>query len=262
ACLNPELRAVDSPRFPVRMPYELTASSILEAVPFAIVVLDGSGRIARVNAACERMFGLPRDILIGAPLSAHVVLHGEPAELTGSREASHEATGHLGNGVTIPLEATIRPLRADGPVLLTLVDLTPRRQAELRFRTAVEASPHGMIMVDPAGTIVLVNEETLRIFGYSREELLGRSVEMLVPAAFRGSHPGQRAAFLREPSKRLMGAGRDLFGRHRDGSEKQVEIGLSPIETAEGVYVLASVVDIQTRKETEDALRRSNEELE
>src|SRR5690606_24888927 len=144
-------------------------------------------------------------------------------------------------GRMAPLDVTVRRVRPgeSGPLLLTLVDVTARRHAEMRFRIAVEASPPGMIMVDPDGAIVLVNEETQSIFGYTREELIGKPIDILVPAAFRARHPAQRAAFLQEPSKRPMGAGRDLFGRHKDGSEIRVEIGLSPIETPDGIYVLA-----------------------
>jgi PAS domain S-box-containing protein len=137
-----------------------------------------------------------------------------------------------------------------------------RRASEARFQVAVEASPNGMVMVDAKGDVILVNHETERLFGYSRNEMLGRPVEMLVPAAARGRHPDLRAGFGEDPHRRPMGAGRDLFGRRKDGSEVPIEIGLNPIETPEGIYVLASIVDISERKEAQDELRRSNAELE
>jgi PAS domain S-box-containing protein len=117
-------------------------------------------------------------------------------------------------------------------------------------------------MVDHEGTIILVNRETERLFGYPRDELLGRSIEILVPTPMRGSHPDFREGFHTEPRARAMGAGRDLYGRRKDGTEVPVEIGLSPVELDGDFFVVASVVDISARKEADAELRRSNEELE
>src|SRR2546423_1164805 len=101
------------------------------------------------------------------------------------------------------------------------------RTVELRLRAAVESSPSGLLMIDAEGRIVLVNREIERLFGYAREELLGKSVDMLVPERFRASHPGFRTGFFAHARVRAMGAGRDLFGRRRDGTEVPVEIGLT-----------------------------------
>ena len=117
-------------------------------------------------------------------------------------------------------------------------------------------------MVDRRGTMVLVNRETERLFGYRRDELIGQSIEMLVPAQLRARHPDLRATFHANPQARPMGAGRDLFGRRKGGGEIPVEIGLTPVDTDEGTFVLATVVDIGPRKQAEEELRRSNEELE
>src|SRR5205807_880557 len=137
-----------------------------------------------------------------------------------------------------------------------------RGGGEQRFRIAVESAPSGAVMVDRSGKIVLVNRETERLFGYSRVELLGQPIEVLVPQQVRGRHPGFRDDFFAQPQTRAMGAGRDLYGVRKDGTEVPVEIGLNPIETEEGLFVLASVVDITERKRAENELRRSNEELE
>ena len=95
-----------------------------------------------------------------------------------------------------------------------------------RFRVAIEAAPSGMILVDRAGRIVLVNALAEKLFGYSRDELLGQRIEMLVPERFRGKHPGFRSGYAVQPSARPMGAGRDLFALRKDGTEIPVEIGL------------------------------------
>lgn len=138
----------------------------------------------------------------------------------------------------------------------------PAAPAERLFQLVVDSSPNGVVMVDRRGIIVLVNREIERLFGYTRDELIGQSIERLVPERFRNSHPDMRQGFLASPQARAMGAGRDLFGVHKDGSEIPVEIGLNPIEVEEGFFVLASVIDIGPRKQVEAELRRSNEELE
>lgn len=124
--------------------------------------------------------------------------------------------------------------------------------AEERFRLVVEGAPIGMMMVDQAGLIVLVNAQVEKIFGYGRSELLGQRMELLVPERFRSRHPGLRETFFAAPSQREMGAGRELYGLCKDGSEFPLEIGLSPIETAEGTGVMASIIDITERKRAEE----------
>jgi PAS domain S-box-containing protein len=132
---------------------------------------------------------------------------------------------------------------------------------ELRLRAAVESSPSGLLMIDKDGMIVLVNREVERLFGYPREELLGQSIEMLVPERFRQRHPGFRRVFFQDPQTRAMGVGRELFGLRQDGSEVPVEIGLNPIETEEGVFVLSSIVDISARMQAEQEQARLEEQL-
>lgn len=139
------------------------------------------------------------------------------------------------------------------------VELEPYKQLsspthEL-FRQVVEAAPNAMVMADGGGRIILVNAQTEKLFGYSRDELLGYSVDMLVPDRFRSAHPGFRHTFYGDLKSRPMGAGRDLFARRKDGSEFPVEIGLNPVTTDEGVFVLAAVVDITERRRLEERFR-------
>ena len=141
------------------------------------------------------------------------------------------------------------------------VDITPRKQAEEKFRLAVEASPSGIVLVDSNGTIVLVNTRTEQMFGYSRAELIGRAVEILVPERFRALHPWHRPKFLAAPEARAMGAGRELFGLRKDSTEFPAEIGLNPINTPDGILVLSSIVDITARKQAELETLRHREEL-
>ena len=135
----------------------------------------------------------------------------------------------------------------------------PVTPTERLFRAVVESSPNGIVMVDRRGVMVLVNRETERLFGYDRDELIGQSIEMLVPARFRELHPLFRREFFTNPQSRAMGAGRDLFGVHKNGTEIPVEIGLNPIEAEEGLFVLASVVDISARQRAEARFRAAVE---
>jgi PAS domain S-box-containing protein len=128
--------------------------------------------------------------------------------------------------------------------------------SEARFRRVVESSPSALVMIRPNGQIEMVNAQAERVFGYPRAELLGQPVEMLVPERFRKHHPDLRNAFFGEPQSRPMGAGRDLYGLRKDGSEFPVEIGLNPIETEEGTMVLSAIVDITARKRLEERFRR------
>jgi two-component system, LuxR family, sensor kinase FixL len=132
---------------------------------------------------------------------------------------------------------------------------------EERFRRVVEAAPNAMIMVNQEGQITLANQQAEKTFGYPREELLGRPIEMLVPERVRSDHRGFRHDYFCDPQARPMGAGRELFGRRKDGSEVPVEIGLSPIHTSKGLLVLASIVDITERKLAELEAARQRHDL-
>jgi PAS domain S-box-containing protein len=132
----------------------------------------------------------------------------------------------------------------------TLVLRVRDRTAD-RFQFAIEAAPTGMIIVDRSGVIVLVNAQVERLFGHSREELVGRAIEVLVPTRLKSGHPDLRSTFFRDPKAREMGAGRDLHGLHKNGTEVPIEIGLSPFATPDGDFVLTSIVDITERKRAE-----------
>lgn len=140
-----------------------------------------------------------------------------------------------------------------------MLDITERRQAEERFRLVVDGAPTAMLMVDDNGGIVLANSQAEYLFGYSRAELFGQCIDMLVPERSRAGHPGNRAKFIAHPRTRTIGREQELFGRHRDGSEVPVEIGLNPIQIIDKLFVLASITDIRERLrlEQEAAVQRN-----
>jgi PAS domain S-box-containing protein len=140
-------------------------------------------------------------------------------------------------------------------------DITDRKQTEQRFRQLLESAPDAMVIVDQSGKIVLVNRQTERLFGYSRKELLGQPVEILVPERFRIRHTQQRADYVLNPEIRPIGTSRELQALHKDGSQFLAEIRLSPLGTQEGTLIISAIRDITERKRLEESLREREAQL-
>jgi diguanylate cyclase (GGDEF)-like protein/PAS domain S-box-containing protein len=182
-------------------------------------------------------------IFILYPIAIRGTLHGLGPFAIGSR-----------NDSVLLLDLFIATLAVMGLVLAAAI--TGLNRAAQRFGRVVESAPNAIVAVDQGGKIVLVNRQAEKIFGYQRNELVGRSVEVLVPERFRGAHPEHRLWFSTKPTARLMGAGRDLYAVRKDGSEFPVEIGLNPIETEHSTLVLSAIVDITERKRAEEEIQR------
>ncbi|MBV8141427.1 MAG: PAS domain S-box protein [Verrucomicrobia bacterium] len=154
----------------------------------------------------------------------------------------------------------------DGAVILFVdIDQSKRAQAEFSNLNSTllalfQSAPDAIVTVDARGRIDRVNNQTEAMFGYTSPELRGQRIEILMPARFKAGHLRHRASYVREPQLRLMGAGLELFGRRKDGTEFPVDIMLSPIETPEGPSVIATIRDITARKRAEEELRKSREE--
>jgi len=250
---------------------ELHLRAAVESSPSGLLMVDPDGRIVLVNREVERLFGYPREELLGQSVDLLVpesMRKGHSAfrdtflsdPKVRAMGVGRDLYGLRRDGTRVPVEIGLTPVATERGmfVLSSIVDISARKSAEARFRAAVESSPAGMVMVDQKGRIVLVNREVERLFGYDRTELVGTSIERLVPERFRGRHPGFREGFFNAPDVRAMGAGRDLFGLRKDGSEVPIEIGLNPIEMEEGLFVLSSIVDISERQREE----RERKELE
>jgi PAS domain S-box-containing protein len=246
----------------------------LESAPAGILLVDARGCIVLVNRQVESLFGYDRDELLGR--SVEMLLPERfRAQHPEFRErflqdpqmrrmgAGRDLYGLRKDGTEVPLEVGLTPVRTDEGwfVISSFVDVSERKLADERFRLAVDSSPNGMVMIDRGGRMVLVNREIERMFGYGRGQLLGKPIEMLVPARFRDRHPLHRENFFVQPERRSMGIGRDLFALRADGTEFPVEIGLNPISTAAGLFVLGSVVDISPRRRAEEQRRNLEDQL-
>jgi PAS domain S-box-containing protein len=185
--------------------------------------------------------------------------------LRGEKIQGEELEVRFDDGKTLTVVAYAAPLcDAAGGIVGAVcagIDISSRKVSEDRFRRVVEASPSAMVMIGARGQIELVNTQAERVFGYGRQELLGQNIEILLPKRYRKHHPGLRTGYFADPVARPMGAGRDLFGRKKDGTEFPIEIGLSPIETEEGPMILSAVVDLSERVDAAKALAQSEAEF-
>jgi protein-histidine pros-kinase len=254
-------------------------TTVLQAsTEYAIIGLGLNGTILLWNEGARQLYGYePHEVVDRASMTLlHTpddVAADQPGEIL-------KAALHHGKW-----EGTWPRVRKNGSQFSARVVLTPRRDllgnvvgflliskdiseegrtphTEEKFRGLLESAPDAMVIVNQQGDIVLINSQTEALFGYSREELLGQPVELLVPARFQASHPAHRHHYFAEPRVRPMGADLNLYGMHKDGHEFPVEISLSPLTTEEGVLVSSSIRDVTDRKRTEYALQEKNVALE
>jgi diguanylate cyclase (GGDEF)-like protein/PAS domain S-box-containing protein len=254
---------------------EATAShlaALVESSYDAIVGKSIEGTIVSWNSGAEQMYGYTAEEVIGKPISilASLDRNDETPQILARilrDEVVHpyETVRVRKDGHHIHVSMAVSPVRdAHGKIVGVSAisrDITERKRAEERFRLAVESAPNAMVVAGDHGKILLVNSQAEKLFGYRREELIGQSIEILVPQRYRDKHPGYRTGFATAPQARPMGAGRDLYAVRKDGSEFAVEIGLNPIETEEGTLVLSAIVDISERKRAEAAMEGANQRL-
>src|SRR5262249_43467334 len=199
------------------------------------------------------------DTELFSPETARAIMEGDRRIMATGETQTFEDVGTAA-GVTRTYLSTKGPYRdAQGTVLGVIGisrDISERKRVEERFRLVVESAPCGMLMINREARIVLVNALTEKMLGYGRGELLGQPVELVVPDRSRARHAAHCADFFANPATRVMGVWREVCGRHRDGSELPLEVRLTPIEMAEGLFVLSAIVDISERKRAEEMRSR------
>ncbi len=244
-----------------------------------MVIIDAQGRIVHVNAQTESLFGHSRDRMLGAGVELLIPERfraGHPSHRSEYFRKPHprpmgaagvELFGLRADGTEFPAEVSLSPLVSNGEtmVIAAIRDGTTRKRVDDKFRRLLEVAPDAMVISNRQGHIVLVNTQAETLFGYAREELIGRPVEMLIPERYRAAHPGHRHGYFESSRTRPMGAGRlALFGLRQDGSEFPAEISLSPLQTEEGLLAITAIRDVTDRKRAEEErakLSRTQEAL-
>ena len=261
---------------------EISFRLIAGAVPVALVLINCEEKIIYQNDFAEKMFSYNKNELIGQNIEnllpdLHRVKPPEfwdnyftyPENLLFNNTDDFKALKKTGK--RFPVEVIMNPLEMGENiyVLLTISDVSERIRANEQFRLVFESAPNAMILTDSTGKVAMVNKQTELLFGYDRNEIIGNKIEILVPHRLKQNHPEHRKKFYEHPKARPMGAGRDLYGVKKDGTEIPVEIGLNPVEKDGAQFVLASVIDITERKKNEEAIslyaqqiEKKNQELE
>lgn len=229
-----------------------------DLLPEAITYVGPDNRYVFANSTFEEWFGLPREKVRGISVervqggtiykslqpSIERALGGHRSEFEGylSYKRSGKRYVHIDY---VPRRDASNKIIGYYSVKR---DLTELKEAEEKFRVFVETAPFAIIIHDALGKMVVVNSQTEQMFGYPRKELIGQSVELLMPERFRRAHVGERKTYMQHPVIRPMAAGLELYAQRKDGSEFPVEISLSPIRISKGILVSSTIVDLTDRR--------------
>ena len=251
------------------------ALEILKSTQEAIVVVDNAGDIVLANEMAEKLFGYEQGELVGEKVEVLMPdsfrhKHAKHRKRYNKKPRSRPLVSGLSlkgqkkDGRVFDAEIALTPIEVDDNMLVssTIRDISGDDTSEAYFRNVLESAPDAMIIIDHIGLITIVNEQAEKMFGYSRKELLGQEIEMLLHESIRDRHISHRAAYAAEPTVRPMGSGLELHGQRRDGSTFPVEISLSPFYSASGVFISSVIRDVTDRKAMEQELIEARQAAE
>jgi len=247
---------------------EARYQTLLEAVPDAILIVDGDGRISFVNGAAERVFGYARAQMVGLNvqmLNPPRVQQAQTEYLKklfddpGNHQSStpQEILGLRADGIEFPLEFGVTPLdTGEGRKLLFAIrDLTDRKRMDERFKAVLNAAPDGILVIGREGRIQLVNDRIEALFGYRPEELIGHDAAILAPEELRDRQRARHERFFRDPGSFIMDHDTELSALRKDGSRFYSEANFRPYESANGMAAVVTVRDVSERKKSEARFR-------
>ncbi|HMF50761.1 MAG TPA: PAS domain S-box protein, partial [Candidatus Saccharimonadales bacterium] len=254
-------------------------SLLVETAPDALIALAPEGVVLYWSKGAENVYGYTKRETLGKRLGELIDLPDsvDESEQLARRAveqglAVHETMHRKKDGSAIYVDITAKAVRDHlGKLKLIAVShkdvtelkvMNQGKMLEARYRGLLESMPDAIVVVNQTGRIVLVNGQAEELFGYARGGLLGKPVEILLPARFREAHTGHRTRYFFEPKTRTMGAGLELFAAHADGGEFPVEISLSPLQSEEGTFAMSAIRDNTDRRNLQEELRRKNDELE
>jgi PAS domain S-box-containing protein len=250
-------------------------AALLDAAPDATVIVDEKGKITAVSRQTEHLFEYDRQELIGLPVE--ILIDEELRNVhAGHRfnfmqhatvrvmEGGLELKARKKSGQLFPVEIYLSPVHTKEGLLVSasIRDISVTKKSEEKFRSLLESAPDATVIVNVKGEIQMVNKQTEEVFQYSKKELIGKAVEILIPMYIRAKHVSHRADFSHSPRRREMGEGLELKAVKKDGTLFPVEISLSPINTEDGMLISAAVRDITARKALEKELIKTNAEME
>jgi protein-histidine pros-kinase len=250
------------------MPVDL-ARVVFDESPDASILISPEGRVRFWNRGAEALFGYGEAETLGREIFELIIPKSElekarkQFEKAASAPTICEWVARQKDHSLVYLDTTLKPVEREGTKLIyvSAKDVTQLRVlrdaklVEAKFRGLLESTPDAIVVVNPAGRIVLVNTQAETVFGYGRGELNGKAVEILLPGRLHRGAAGNRTSFFTQPRAGSVATGLELYGLRKNGTEFPVEIRLSPLETEEGVLMMSAIRDVSDRKRAEQKFR-------